>query len=211
MTIGDGEQSGMIDGEMRVTFDDFAEVVAERDAAMARCAELERLLKRGEWLRRSMVSGVPGGVLVDQLKRVAAAGEAEWMGFRGVDRVSGRKRVYLSAHDEFWLRASGQWKSRGMDNEAAMHCAHSFRLPMDHSGTYFRDKTPVVITSQAYLSSWDDNANAAWEEAAERYGLTLERSVASSWYYPGRTVLYALWLPGAYRAPPPLTPAPTSA
>ena len=28
-----------------------------------------------------------------------------------------------------------------------------------------------------------------------RYGLTLERSVEESWHFPGRTVLYALWLP----------------
>jgi len=198
----DDETTAVIDGEMGVTFDDFAEVVAERDAAIARVKVLERELdahawRRAAWMALHLELSEPSTKDVAAWAASRSTRRAVWMKSNNVsDAPKGRRREWVGAWHEFFLHAAGksaEWK----DTEAWLGAAYRIEggLPADHRDVFFRDGVPVCVVAEPYISSWRDSYHAAWEALAARYGLRLERSIAASWHCPGHTVLYVLWLP----------------
>lgn len=175
---------------------------AERDAAVARVRVLERELdahawRRAAWMALHMELSEPSTKDGAAWRASRSARRGAWMKSNNVsDAPKGRRRSWVGAWHEFFLRAAGkgsEWK----DTEAWLSVAHRIEgdLPADHRDVFFRDGVPVCIVAEPYISSWRDSYHAAWEALAARYGLRLERSIAASWHCPGHTVLYVLWLP----------------
>lgn len=132
-------------------------------------------------------------------KAMRRAMRARWMKARRVSEAPATKRAprWLSDAQRFWCLALG---IPPVDNQETMQRVGNARLqvPSDHIATFTRDGRVVVFTAQPYFRSTDHirALEDVWRAAARQYDLTFTSSLSDSWHYPGRTVLFALWLPG---------------
>lgn len=142
---------------------------------------------------------------------------ADWMSKHGLSEAPPAAH-WIGAVERFWFRAlglpmpqnayeppllEGCLAPNGIKpddvrrSEAAVADA-TFCLVRDHAEVFARDGRECVYVAQPYFN---DNVGTltshirSWRERAEKYGLGLEVSLKHSWYYPGRSVLLALWLP----------------
>lgn len=128
---------------------------------------------------------------------VQRALRAQWLKSREVSEAA-RSLVgwYLSPADRFWCAAMGIERADGPAVEAARRFA--LALSGDHVEVFERRGRAVVYTAQPLFEEPRglDRERAEWRAAADAYGLSFESSYHHAWRYPGRSMLFALWLPG---------------